>query len=304
VEYTVNRSMDTRAFQCLTNFTSLGELPDDVADNVPTWSYLYRAPQIFVFWGPKNMYVEPMRPAYAVGDVLTCYADANPDATYKWQNMLTLVTSDGQTYTITEDMVGLNTTLRCQAVNIIQGFIFSENLFIPAYVPPPTTTTTGAPTTTPTTPPLMSNCADLTGSWRSDNPYAELILEVVKDGQIGEVIGIYKNQTDTIWVEVVGTTRKTDFAYLGLSAIWPFDDGVTGTSGECHRCSGVEVLVTDHMWRSITDSAMCGDGGRPAPRQTYQFRRSGSLASALQKKTFNVWKPSSVSKRLGLNLKR
>jgi hypothetical protein len=303
VAYVVNRTMDTRSFECLTNFTSLPALPPNVASNVPSYSNLYRAPQIFVFWGPKNLYAEPIKPYYVVGENITCTADAFPPATYSWQNMRTLQIYAGRVFTITPDMVGFNQTLRCEAKNTIQGFVYSDNLFVVAFVPTPTTATTPPSTQPTTTYPLVSNCNDLSGHWRSDNPYAEMILDLVDGGQIGEIIGIVKNETSTTWVEVVGTTRKNDFAYLGLSAIWPLDQGVTGWSGECHRCSGEEVILLDGMWRSIADSTSCGEGSRPVPRQAYELRRVGSTATALGKESLKVYKPTNVSKRLGVNLK-
>jgi hypothetical protein len=288
----------------LTNFTSVGQLPAGVASNVPTFSYLYRAPQIFVFWGPKNLYATPIKPEYMVGDVITCVADAFPPPSYQWQNLRTLEAVVGNKYTITAALQGFNQTLRCEAKNVIQGFIHTDNLLMPAYVAAATTPTT-LPTTTPTTTvPLVGVCTDLSGHWLSDTPYAEMILDLVEGGQIGEIIGIVKNETSTTWVEVVGTTRKSDFAYLGLSAIWPLDEGVSGFAGECHRCSGVEVILTDGMFRSVHDSTACGEGSKPAARNAYRFHRIGTKLSALDKEPLSVWKPTDVSKLLGVNLKR
>lgn len=46
--------MDQQAFECLTNFTDLGdeELGVDVADNVPTWNHTYRATPLSVSCQP------------------------------------------------------------------------------------------------------------------------------------------------------------------------------------------------------------------------------------------------------------
>ena len=49
VDYTVNRDKDIQYFECHTNFTSLGEQPGDVANNLPTWENLYRSPLHFVY---------------------------------------------------------------------------------------------------------------------------------------------------------------------------------------------------------------------------------------------------------------
>jgi len=83
-----------------------------------------------------------------------------------------------------------------------------------------------------------------------------------------------RNHTDQQWVEIVGRTRTSDFAYVGLSAIWPYDVGITGLTGECHRCLGVEVILTAGVWRSSSDSSTCGDGGAPTPHTSYEFRRA------------------------------
>jgi hypothetical protein len=296
--------MDTRAFECLTNFTDIGNVPADVANNTPTWQHLYRAPQIFVFWGPKNLYIVPIKAEYVENEALTCFADAYPPPSYQWQNMRTLEIYQGQEFRVRPDMVGYNQTMRCQAQNLIQGFVYSANLFQPVYVPAPTTTpppTTPVPTTTL---PAFGPCNDLTGQWRSQNPYADLILEVVHDSEIGEMRGIMKNMSDTVWVEVIGTVRRGDYLYLGLTAIWPFQDGITGMAGECHSCRGVEVLLTESLWRSKAQSAMCGEGSTPAPDAAYRFNRVGS-SSILREQEFDVMHPTKeVSGRLGIRLKK
>jgi len=129
------------------------------------------------------------------------------------------------------------------------------------------------------------------------------MLEMVPNSEIGEVRGILMNSSDTVWVEVIGTTRKSDFSYLGLSAIWPFSDGVTGMSGECHRCHGVEVIIIDGMLRSVEDRAGCGEASIPKPYTPYRFSRVGSLATALQREALSVWNPTSISKQMGVQLK-
>jgi len=281
----------------------LGELPPDTASNPPTWEHLYRAPQMFVSWGPMNLTATPIKPEYVVGDLITCTADAKPVAAYLWQNMRTLAMVNTNTYTITEDMRGFNDQLRCQAQNIIQGNVFSTNLFINAYVPPITTPTTTQPTTPTTTHPAVSSCDSLTGRWRSDDPYAEAILHVIQGDNMGRVEGLMMNRSDTFWVEVIGTHRSQDNAYLGLSAIWPYDSGVTSMSGECHRCMGIEVMHVDGMWKSIHASPACGEVAPQTPYQSHVFRRTGTAREALAE-PLRVWQPSKVSKRLGVTLKK
>jgi len=280
VVFMVDRGMDTRAFRCTTNFTELAGAPENVATNAPTYSHIFQAPQMFVYWGPKNMYAVPSKPSYQVGDLITCYADAFPPPFYQWQNMLSLVTYSTQVFNVTQDMVGFNTTLRCAAQNLIQGFLFSSNLFIFVDVPALTSPTT-PPTTIPTTtPPLNAPCDNLTGWWISDDPYAEMRL-TVPDDQTGRVLGFMRNFTDQQWVEVIGRTRLSDYAFIGLTTIWPYEVGVTGMSGECHKCSGIEKIYTAGGWRSSADSATCGDGGTPAPYTQYVFRRIPETAPAL-----------------------
>jgi len=214
----------------------------------------------------------PVKEFYVVGDVIACYADGHPPPFYRWQNMRTLNFTTSQNYTVNADDLGHNTTMRCQAQNLIQGFIYSDNIFVQMWAPLPTTPTT-VPTTPPTTtPPFDAPCDNLTGWWISESPYAELNI-IVASGVSGIVTGFLRNHTDQQWVEVIGRTRTTDYAYVGLSAIWPFDIGVTGMSGECHKCSGVEQIQTSGMWRSRTDSLACGHGGNPQPGIAYRFHR-------------------------------
>jgi len=271
---------------------------------VPSYSQTFTTQPLTVFWGPQNTYVEGLKQNYEVGDNITCHTDANPEAYYMWQNIRTLdVFGDRQTYTVTEDLRGTNQSMRCQVQNIIHGFVWSDNVFIPLNVPGPIIETT-TPATTPTTaPPAQAPCSEFTGHWVSKDPDADLLLEMVPGSNIGEVRGIMRNTTETVWVEVVGTARISDWAYLGLSAIWPISSGVTGMSGECHRCHGVEVLISDGMTRASAQSPSCGQGSIPNPYSPYRFTRMGSLANTLQKQAFSVWKPTSVSKHMGVQLK-
>jgi len=304
ISLTVDRSMDMQFFQCVTNFTDLGQLPEDSATNVPTYTHTYRSPTMFVYWGTKNLYAIPIKPDYVVGDTVTCYADAFPAAFYQWQNMRTLQLYISQSFTLISSHLGTNDTFRCQAQNLIFGFVYSQNLFINVNVPVPTTPTT--PTTTPstTTAPAVADCSHLAGHWRAASPYADLLLEVPDGGEMGEVYGLFKNQTDTVWVEVIGLIKRDDRSLLGLTAIWPFEQGVTSFTGECHACHGVEVIIGDGMWRAAADSAMCGEGSIPAPHPHYRFYREGTVRSALEGATYDVWQPTKISERLGVNLRR
>jgi len=304
IQYVVDRSMDLRSFECLTNITDVPVQPDGVAGNTPNWLYLHRAPQLFVYWGPKNMFVTEVKDEYQVGETITCTADSRPDSTYFWQNMRTLEQIYSRYYVVGDDMVGHNTSMRCMAQNIIGGFVYSENIFHPVYVAAVTSPTTPTTTTPTTTHPPQADCTDLTGHWIAEYPRAELIIRLMEGSQTGEVYGLMKNNTDTIWVEVVGTTRIADFAFLGLGSIWPFNDGVTGFSGECHRCNGVEMIIGNGMWRSRLDSVLCGHGGTPYPYDEFYFYRSGTVRSALDGVELDVYNPTDITKRLGVTLKK
>jgi len=300
VAFTVDRGMDTRAYRCNTNFTEVLNAPPEIANNAPTYEHIYQAGQLFVYWGPKNLYAVPIKPVYQVGDQITCYADAFPPPFYQWQNMRTLEFFTNQVYTISPEDDGFNTTLRCQAQNLIQGFLYSANLFVNADLPITTTPTTTQPTTPTTQAPFDSPCNNLTGWWISQDPYAELNI-FVDAGSSGRVAGFLRNHTDQQWIEVIGRTRVADFAYLGLTAIWFYDVGVTGLSGECHRCYGEERIITSGIWRSRSDSVACGDGGSPSPHTAYDFRRLSSTMSRIHEPDFKVQNPSEyISGRLGL----
>jgi hypothetical protein len=299
--FTIDRGMDTRSYRCTTNFTEVANPVPGVASNAPDYTHVFQAGQLFVYWGPKNMYAVPMKPVYQVGDQITCYADSFPPPFYQWQNMRTLEFFSSQIYTILPEDDGWNTTLRCQAQNLIQGFLYSGNLFIFADLPITTTPTTTMPTTPTTPPPFDAPCTNLSGWWISQNPYAELNI-FVEPGNSGRVAGFLRNDTDQQWIEVIGRTRVSDWAYLGLTAIWYYDVGVTGFSGECHRCFGEERIISAGMWRSRTDSAVCGDGGSPSPYTSYDFKRISSTMKDIHHSGFKVKNPSEyISGRLGVN---
>jgi hypothetical protein len=291
VYFTVDRAMDAGQFTLKTNFTRQTAVPPGVADNAPDYEWFYNAPRIYVYWEPKNMYVSPTKPQYEVGETISCWADAFPPPYYGWLNMRTNEVITGQNLVVDASHVGFNTTMRCQAQNLIQGMLRSANLFISVIVPLPTTPTLPATTVSTTPPPLVSDCRDLSGWWRSEYPYAEILLSTILE--TGKVIGYMRNFTDQQWVEVVGRTRVQDNAYIGISAIWPYDIGITGMSGECHRCSGEEVIITSGLRRSFALSPACGVGSivDETVEHTF-FRVSSSVASVVNSPTFSVHKDS------------
>jgi len=301
--FTIDRGMDARGHMAQTNFTA-PVVPPGVADNAPTYQNQQFYQQMFVYWPPKNMFAVPMKPQYDVGDVITCHADAFPAPFYNWQNLDTLDFVNDQSITVTPNWLGVNSTLRCQAQNLIQNFLHTETLFILAYVPGPTTPST-IPTTPSTTSPLPEgHCSDLTGWWLSLNPYAELYMYTL-GANTGQVIGYMRNDTDQQWVEVIGRTRNVDYIFVGLTAIWPYEVGITGLAAECHRCQGNEMLLTAGVWRSRVDSVFCGDGGRPTPHTSYTFGRIGvgpsKLRTPMENPDFKVHQMSKlISGKLGV----
>jgi hypothetical protein len=292
VYFTVDRGHDTGTFRLRTNFTAQIAVPPGVAGNAPDYEHNYGAPTLYVYWEPKNLFHSPAKAQYDVGDVVSCFADAYPPPFYGWQNWITNEIINAQTFTVDARYVGQNTTMRCQAQNLIQGLLRSANIFIYIYVPEPTTiptTTTPAPTTQP---PLVSDCRDLSGWWMSLYPYAEILL-TVQPQLSGKVVGYLRNDTAQHWVEVVGRTRLNDFAYVGISSIHPYDAGVSGMSGECHRCSGEEVIIVSGLTRSYSESPTCGYGGPIGGVTEYTFHRvPTSISTAIRHPDFKVHKGS------------
>jgi len=273
--FTVQRDMDSLSFRCDVFFQTVPPQLPDVADNTPTYTNVHNMQTLTVQWGPVTVDASPRKDNYEVGDTIVCDADSRPTPVYTWQNLVSLDLTYGQVFVVTAGMVGLNHSMRCQAQNVIQGFVFSNNTFVAVNVPSPTTT---PPTTTPTTttpPPAEGPCDDLSGWWFAQFPQAELYLIGTGDNS-GKMVGYMRNGSDQQWVEAVGRTRLTDNAYLGLSVVWPYQIGVTGMAAECHKCHGEEVIMTSGIWRSSMDSMACGDGGSPAPHTTYTFHRADS----------------------------
>lgn len=308
VLFTVHRGMDTRAFRMTANFTTPTNVPPGLAGNAPGYEFIQQFGQMFVYWGPRNMSIEPDKPSYELGDVLKCNADSFPEAFYQIQNMDTLDFVNGQTIVVTGNWLGRNTTVRCQAQNLIQGILYPETTFAQIYVPGPTTPTTPTTTPTTTTPVPDGACTDLTGWWLSgaggEFAYAELYLYVL-GGDTGQIVGYMRNDTDQSWVEVVGRTRTSDYNFVGLTAIWPYEVGITGMAAECHRCNAMESIYTSGGWRSYFDSQVCGHGGTPAPYTAYRFHRIGigpaKERTPMDRPGFKVYNPTKiVSGKMGV----
>jgi len=128
VAFIADRTMYGRIFECVTYFSSLGDQPEDMATNLPTFESRYRS-LLFVHWGARIVFIEPPMEEYKVGDIMTCLADGFPNPWYQFQNLRTNEVFDEQTFTITEDLRGYVTQMHCRAQNIIQGLPYEDNLF-------------------------------------------------------------------------------------------------------------------------------------------------------------------------------
>lgn len=278
VSWMVNRTMDTGVFECLNNFTN-NFIPPETwgSDHVPDWSYTFQTSQMFVYWGPKNMYAEQIKEFYEVGDVITCYADAFPLATYAWLNTRTNEEFHSQGFQVTEDLVGTTQQMRCEARNMIQGFVYSDNIFVNVTVLD--YTTVGQTTPFPQTTPAVGSCSDLSGRWESMESFQASLCLTVDNTANGHTIGLFRNDSDTFWIEVVGRTELVNYEHVGFAGLWPGIVGVSGFVGECHRCNGVEVLLINDIQRT-KGRDQCGVTGPLHYSPQYKFYRSGSACVA------------------------
>ena len=273
MQYNVTRGMNTRAHTAEIYFTSYF-LPVDgnSASNVPAYNKIHQGRQMFVYWGPTEIQATPIQDHYEPGDIITCTADAFPEATYNWANMRTLDVIPGREIRIEEAWRGYNQTLRCEARNEIEGTTYAANLFIAADVPALTSPPTTTPTTTTTAPPAVSECKDLTGGWESSKPTQAALCIRLNLESYGLLTGLLRNDTDTYWVDIVGRAQSTRFDQVGFNGIWPVNIGVSSFIGECHRCFGEEQLLVNVISRSQGDT--CGVAGRTQYTTQYLFTRS------------------------------
>jgi len=135
ISFTIEQSMDSRSYSLTTNFTEPTSVPPGVAGNAPTFEHISQFDTMYIGWGPKNLYADPIKSEYEVGDIIACHADVFPTATYQWVNMDTQEVVNNQLVTIAYDWLGLNSTLRCLAFNSIEGVFFPDTFFMYAYVP-------------------------------------------------------------------------------------------------------------------------------------------------------------------------
>lgn len=271
VQFNAQKAMDAGKFALKINFTAADFGGENTATNAPDFTDTWSSVTLYVHYGPEDVYYTPVKAEYLVGDIITCYADANPMPTYTWTDLNTLVEYNSQSITLTAEMVG-PLELRCRVVNSVS----TANINVNSTVKPQTTT--APPTTTTTTEvPAVSNCMDLTGRWehdRSEDSKAVLCL-YVDNAQNGDVTGLLWNDTETeaYYMEIFGRTRANVYDETGFVGIWPLEVGVSSFAAECHRCYGVESLLVNPVSRSNTGAMVCDDGGEVLYGPQYNFHR-------------------------------
>jgi len=272
IQFTVQRSMAAQNWICKTNFTTAGFNAPDSATNAPTLQFLSPTNQVFVYWSPTNMTAWPIQATYEIGQQITCWADANPDATYSWQSLRTSEVWYGDSFTARADMVGYQ-LMRCTARNTLQGFDYSRDYFLDVYINAATTTPEPTTPSTTTLPPAWAPCGDITGRWESVNPNASVCI-TVDHANDAELIGLYRNGSDTFWLQLTGLTREGKYDELGWSVIWPSTSiGVSSYAVECHSCYGVDQLMANGISRTGKDSEFCASGGLVSNSPTFTFYR-------------------------------
>lgn len=276
MSFFANRTMSRQYWTLTLNFTGdFLPVPVDTADNIPDWMETYDTMRIEVYWPPQDMYASPQKDDYLVGDVIECFADAFPSAGFTWHNLRTNERIPGSLLTIPQSWEGTSQTLRCQAVNVINGAEYSNDLYIPGNVPGPTTTPTTTTPTTTTPPPAVSNCFNLTGRWESIGPTpAYMCLEVL--GENGNIHGVLRNDTDTFWVDLIGLTEVNTYDHASFTGIWPLNRAVSTFIGECSRCHGVEHLLINAVSRS-KGGPPCATPGEINYSLQYDFLRNPSI---------------------------
>ena len=97
----------------------------------------------------------------------------------------------------------------------------------------PTTTPTTTPIPTTTTPPPLADCPDLTGRWEAVNPNASVCI-TFDYKNTANLVGLYRNGSDTFWLQLTGKTIEDNFKESGWAVIWPSSSiGVTSFAGQC-----------------------------------------------------------------------
>jgi len=277
MSFYAHRTMSQQYWRLAINFTdSFLPPPADNAANVPDFREEYDSPRITVYWTPMNMYADPQKDLYIVGDQIECFADAFPAPSFVWHNLRTNERLPGSLLTIPQAWEGTSQTLRCQAINNINSVEYSNDLYVNGNVQGPTTTpTTTTPTTTTTAPPV-SNCLNLTGRWESTGPTrAYMCIEVI--GTNGNLHGVLRNDTDTYWVDLIGVADIQNYDHASFTGIWPLNRAVSTFIGECSRCHGREHLLINAVSRT-KGGPPCATPGEINYSLQYDFLRNGDIA--------------------------
>jgi hypothetical protein len=273
MQFYVERSMNARNWMSKTNFTTAGFSAPDTAGNAPSYQFISPTNQVFVYWPPDNMTATPMKASYAIGEQITCWADAWPTANYVWQSLRTSEFWYDDSFTTREDMVGYQ-LMRCTATNSLGGYDYTKDLFLDVYVDAPTTTPTTTPAPTTTTPEPWGRCGDVTGRWEAFNPTAVACLTVDHENN-GLIVGLYRNGSDTFWMQLTGKTREGKYDELGWAVLWPQTAiGVSSFAVECHRCNGVDMLLANGISRTTKDSEFCASGGNAFNSADFVYTRT------------------------------
>jgi hypothetical protein len=289
VSFTADRSIAGGEFQCNTSFVVPPDSPPEGATNNPDYFHLSPSSPVVVQWGPANVTVTPIKPFYVAGDTLTCTADSNPASNFRWQNMRTLdIEPANPVFTVTPELEGFDQVLRCRASIVIEGSLYAQDIFVNVSVPEITTPVTGVSTTPTTPPPADAPCTDLTGQWGSTNPNAQLCIEMDSKGNL---LTLIRNGSDTFFVPGNGKTMVNDFKHIGFSGLWPASEsgGAAGFAGECHRCSGNEVILLSGLARNKNQSPDCGLSAGTSLTRLYVLTRFGPPCRNLAAK---VYRPS------------
>lgn len=277
MSFYAHRTMSGQLWRNTYNFTdSFHPVPGDSASNIPDLVQEETSPRITVHWTPQAMSVTPKQDEYKVGDVLECFADAFPAASYIWHVLETNERLPGSLLTIPQEWEGTVQELRCQAINVISGTEYSSDFYVDIFIPGPTTTPTTTTPTTTTLPPPVSNCLHLAGRWESVGPTpAYMCLEILNEN--GNVHGVLRNDTETFWIDLVGVTDVNTFDHASFTGIWPLNRAVSTFIGECSRCHGKEHLLINAVSRT-KGGPPCATPGEINYSLQYDFVRNPDIS--------------------------
>ena len=168
---------------------------------------------------------------------------------------------------------------------MLDGSLYTNDVFINATVPA-ATTATSPPTTVTTTQPLADGpCGDLTGHWSSTNPNSHLCIEMDNKGNL---LVLIRNGTDPFFVAGNGKTVYGDFKHVGFSGVWPVGfGGVGGFTGECHNCFGDEVILLSGLSRDKAAAPACGASAGTHLTNLYVLTRYGPPCRDINDAVFN-----------------